>query len=203
MDEDAFWQWAKTPREQGGAGLQSGQRVADTTIAALQREWLKQSQKWEIKESGGNYVRMNPQTGLVLQMTNEQGQVAPAPARSAGGMDPYAAYMNPAGVAGATVDTNSAAFSGVQPSPMPAAAPAGNAVMPVNVNPAAPAGQRTAGPAVPTGQTNAAPAVDPAFAAAASKVYKKEEDVIADARAGYLSKAQAQAILVNQFGLDP
>lgn len=182
--DDAFWQWAKTPREQGGAGLQSGQRIADATLIALQREYAKQSQKWEIKESGGNYVRMNPQTGLVLAMTNEQGQVAPAPTRSAGGMDPYAAYMNPGGVAGAAVDTNSPAFAGVQSSPMPVAAPQGNAVAPVNVNPAAPA-------AAPT----ATPAPSPAF--------RTEDEVIAAARAGRLSKAQAQQILVNQFGLDP
>ena len=137
--DDAFWQWAKTPRDQGGAGLQSGQRVPDATIVALQREWAKQSQKWEIKESGGNYVRMNPQTGLGMVITNTEGQPIPAPARSAGAMDPYAAYMNPPAVAGAAVDTNSPAFAGVQPSPMPAAAPAGNAVMPVNMNPAQPA----------------------------------------------------------------
>jgi hypothetical protein len=189
--DDAFWQWAKTPRDQGGAGLQSGQRVPDATIVALQREWAKQSQKWEIKESGGNYVRMNPQTGLGMVITNTEGQPIPAPARSAGAMDPYAAYMNPPAVAGAAVDTNSAAFQGVQPSQGTGASAQGtaNAVAPVNVNPAQPA---------------AAPAAAPAsVAAAAAKVYKTENEVIADARMGYLSKEQAQAILVNQFGLDP
>ena len=189
--DDAFWQWAKTPREQGGAGLQSGQRVPDATIVALQREWAKQSQKWEIKESGGNYVRMNPQTGLGMVITNTEGQPIPAPARSAGAMDPYADYMNPPAVAGAAVDTNSAAFAGVQPSPMPAAAPQGNAVAPVNVNPAVAAGQQGAGSMGQGVQTNAAP------------MFRSEDDVIAAARAGQLSKAQAQAILVNQFGLDP
>ena len=144
--DDAFWQWAKTPREQGGAGLQSGQRIADATLIGLQREYAKQSQKWEIKESGGNYVRMNPQTGLGMVITNTEGQPIPAPARSAGAMDPYAAYMNPPAVAGAAVDTNSAAFAGVQPSPMPAAAPQGNAVAPVNVNPAQPAAAPAAAP---------------------------------------------------------
>lgn len=185
--DDAFWQWAKTPREQGGAGLQSGQRIADATLIALQREYAKQSQKWELRQDAqGNMVRANPQTGLVLAMTNEQGQ----PVKGANA-NPFADYAGPAagGVAGAAVDTNSMAFQGVQPTVVPAAAPQGNAVAPVNVNPAMPA---------------AAPAPAPAaVAAAASKVYKSEDEVIADARMGYLSKQQAQAILVNQFGLDP
>ena len=108
-------------------------------------------------------------------------------AGTSGSQDVYGDYMNP-GVAGADVATNgmknSMAFNGVQP----AAAPAGNPVVPVNVNPAM---QRTAGPAVPTGVTAAAP------------VFRTEDDVISAARAGQLSKEQAQQILVNQFGLDP
>ena len=189
--DDAFWQWAKTPREQGGAGLQSGQRVADATIVALQREWAKQSQKWEIKESGGNYVRMNPQTGLGMMITNTAGQPIPAPARSSGGMNPYEDYMNPGGVAGAAVDTNSAAFQGVAPNQGTGASAQGaaNPVAPVNVNPAMP---------------SAAPAPTPAAPAAqAAPAFRTEDDVIAAAQAGQLSKAQAQQILVNQFGLDP
>jgi len=184
--DDAFWQWAKTPREQGGAGLQSGQRVPDAMIVTLQREWARQSQKWEIKESGGNYVRMNPQTGLGMVITNTEGQPMPAPARSSGAMDPYAAYMNPTGVSGAdpaAADmTNSAAFQGVQPT----AAPAGNAVMPINVSPGA-----------PMVAPQAAPSPSP------TPVFRTEDDVISAARAGQLSKEQAQQILVNQFGLDP
>jgi hypothetical protein len=121
-----------------------------------------------------------------MTMTNAQGQ--PVMAGTQGSQDPYAAYMNPTGVSGAdpaAADmTNSAAFQGVQPT----AAPAGNPVVPVNVNPAM---QRTAGPAVPTGVTAAAP------------VFRTEDDVISAARAGQLSKEQAQQILVNQFGLDP
>lgn len=178
--DDAFWQWAKTPREQGGAGLQSGQRVPDATIVALQREWAKQSQKWELKQDAqGNMVRANPQTGLVLAMTNEQGQ----PVKGANA-NPFADYAGPGagGVAGAAVvDPSSAAFQGVQP----AAAPQGNAVSPVNVNPAMPA---------------AAPAAAPQ---AAAPMFRSEDEVIAAARTGQLSKAQAQQILVNQFGLDP
>lgn len=142
--DDAFWQWAKTPREQGGAGLQSGQRIADATLIALQREYAKQSQKWELRQDAqGNMVRANPQTGLVLAMTNEQGQ----PVKGANA-NPFADYAGPAagGVAGAAVDTNSMAFQGVQPTVVPAAAPQGNAVAPVNVNPAMPSATPAAAP---------------------------------------------------------
>jgi hypothetical protein len=34
-------------------------------------------------------------------------------------------------------------------------------------------------------------------------MFRTEDDVISAARAGQLSKEQAQQILVNQFGLDP
>jgi hypothetical protein len=136
---------------------------------------------WEVKSSGGKMVRVNPTTGMVMAATNAAGEPQPM-----GASDPWADYMNASpGVAGAAVDPSSAAFAGVQPSPMPAAAPQGNAVAPVNVNPAQPA---------------AAPAAAPQ---AAAPMFRSEDDVIAAARAGQLSKAQAQAILVNQFGLDP
>lgn len=190
--DDAFWQWAKTPREQGGAGLQSGQRIKDDVLLALQREYVKQSQKWELVQSDGKWVRMNPQTGMGIAMTNAQGQPWAAPVKTSGGSNPYDDYMNVPAVAGATtVDPNSMAFQGVQPTVVPAAAPQGNAVAPVNVNPAVPAGQQGAGSMGQGVQTNAAP------------MFRSEDEVIAAARAGQLSKAQAQAILVNQFGLDP
>jgi hypothetical protein len=131
-------------------------------------------------------VRANPTTGLVMTMTNAQGQ--PVMAGTSGSQDPYAAYMNPTGVSGAdpaAADmTNSAAFQGVQPT----AAPAGNAVVPVNVAPSAPQGAMSMGQGA---QAQAAP------------VFRTEDDVISAARAGQLSKEQAQQILVNQFGLDP
>jgi hypothetical protein len=190
-----------SPKEYGlSVGYAPGQSIEGQELAKFKAEYAKYRQEamtsWQLRtDDQGRMVRANPTTGLVMTMTNAQGQ--PVMAGTSGSQDPYAAYMNPTGVSGAdpaAADmTNSAAFAGVQPT----AAPVANAVMPVNVNPAM---QRTAGPAVPTGVTAAAPAD---FAAAAAQVYKSENDVIADARAGYISKEQAQQILVNQFGLDP
>jgi hypothetical protein len=183
-----------SPREFGiSIGYAQGQTIEGAELRAFERqyeEYRKQAVAgWEMsKDNEGNLVRVNPHTGLVMTMTNQAGQPV-----KAGDGNPFAGYMGPGGgapaVAGAAVDPSSAAFAGVQPSPMPAAAPQGNAVAPVNVNPAQPAAAPAAAPA--------------AVAAAAAKVYKTENEVIADARMGYLSKAQAQAILVNQFGLDP
>jgi hypothetical protein len=104
--------------------------------------------------------------------------------------------MNP-GVAGAdpAADmTNSAAFAGVPAQPVPTAAPAGNPVVPVNVAPSAPQGAMSMGQG---GQAAAQPSPTPA------PVFRTEDDVISAARAGQLSKEQAQEILVNQFGFDP
>ena len=164
----------------------TGQPLAD--FRKLYNEYRNKAVlDWEVKSSGGKMVRVNPTTGMVMAATNAAGEPQPM-----GASDPFADYMNASpGVAGAAVDTNSAAFAGVQPSPMPAAAPQGNAVAPVNVNPAVAAGQQGAGSMGQGVQTNAAP------------MFRSEDDVIAAARAGQLSKAQAQAILVNQFGLDP
>jgi hypothetical protein len=181
-----------SPKEYGlSVGYAPGQSIEGAELAKFKAEYAKYRQEamtsWQLRtDDQGRMVRANPTTGLVMTMTNAQGQ--PVMAGTSGSQDPYAAYMNPTGVSGAdpaAADmTNSAAFQGVQPT----AAPAGNPVVPVNVNPAM---QRTAGPAVPTGVTAAAP------------VFRTEDDVISAARAGQLSKEQAQQILVNQFGLDP
>lgn len=174
-------------REYGlSVGYEPGQTITGPELAAFQRqyeEYRKQAVAgWEMsKDNEGNLVRVNPHTGLVMTMTNQAGQ--PVKAADA---NPFAGYMGPGGgaggVAGAAVDTNSMAFQGVQPSQVTGASAQGtaNAVAPVNVNPAMPA---------------AAPAAAPMF--------RSEDDVIAAARTGQLSKAQAQQILVNQFGLDP
>ena len=174
-----------SPREFGiSIGYAQGQTIEGAELRAFERqyeEYRKQAVAgWEMsKDNKGNLVRVNPHTGLVMTMTNQAGQPV-----KAGDANPFAGYMGPGGgapaVAGAAVDTNSMAFQGVAPS-----APQGNAVAPVNVNPAQPA---------------AAPAAAPQ---AAAPMFRSEDDVIAAARAGQLSKAQAQAILVNQFGLDP
>ena len=167
-------------------GYQPGQSIEGAELDKFEREYEAYRKKalsdWQLRtDDQGRMVRANPTTGLVMTMTNAQGQPVMA-GTTQGSQDPYAAYMNPTGVSGAdpaAADmTNSAAFQGVQP----ASAPAGNAVVPVNVNPAMPA---------------AAPA------AQAAPAFRTEDDVIAAARAGQLSKAQAQQILVNQFGLDP
>lgn len=171
-----------SPREFGRSiGYQQGQTIQGAELAEFQKLYNDYRRKavldWEVKSSGGKMVRVNPTTGMVMEATNAAGEPQPM-----GASDTFADYAGPAagGVAGAAVDTNSMAFQGVQP----AAAPQANPVVPVNVNPAAPA-------AAPT----ATPAPSPAF--------RTEDEVIAAARAGRLSKAQAQAILVNQFGLDP
>jgi hypothetical protein len=197
-----------SPKEYGlSVGYAPGQSIEGAELAKFKAEYAKYRQEamtsWQLRtDDQGRMVRANPTTGLVMTMTNAQGQ--PVMAGAQGSQDPYAAYMNPTGVSGAdpaAADmTNSAAFAGVQPTAQGTGAGGqgtGNPIVPVNVNPAM---QRTAGPAVPTGVTAAAPAD---FAAAAAQVYKSENDVIADARAGYISKEQAQQILVNQFGLDP
>jgi hypothetical protein len=174
-------------------GYQPGQTIEGAELDRFEREYAKYREKaltdWRVRDdpATGRRVRENPTTGLTMDMTNATGQVMGMAGTGGGSQDVYGDYMNP-GVAGADVATNgmtnSMAFNGVQP----AAAPAGNPVVPVNVNPAM---QRTAGPAVPTGVTAAAP------------VFQTEDDVISAARAGQLSKEQAQQILVNQFGLDP
>lgn len=179
-------------------GYQPGQTIQGAELEKFEREYEAYRKKaltdWQLRtDQQGQMVRANPTTGLVMAMTNAQGQ--PVMAGTSGSQDPYAAYMSP-GVAGAdpAADmTNSAAFAGVPAQPVPTAAPAGNPVVPVNVNPAAPA-------AVATPSPTPMPVVP---AAAAAKVYRTENDVIADARAGYISKEQAQEILVNQFGFDP
>jgi len=177
-------------REYGlSIGYEPGQTITGPELAAFQRqyeEYRKQAVAgWEMsKDNEGNLVRVNPHTGLVMTMTNQAGQ--PVKAADA---NPFAGYMGPGGgaggVAGAAVDTNSMAFQGVQPTVVPAAAPQGNAVAPVNVNPAMP---------------TAAPAAAPQ---AAAPMFRSEDEVIAAARSRMISKEQAQAILVNQFGLDP
>ena len=175
MDFDSYLQ---------SKGYAPGTRIPAAAARQLHAQFVKEGRQWEIKQDAqGNLIRANPETGLVLAMTNEQGQ--PVKGSSA---NPFADYAGPAacGVAGAAVDTNSMAFQGVQP----AAAPQANPVVPVNMNPAAPTAAPTPAPA-PT----AAPAPSPA--------YRSEDDVIAAARAKLISKEQAQQILVNQFGLDP
>jgi len=178
-----------TPREFGlSIGYQQGQTIEGAELRAFERqyeEYRKQAVAgWETynrPDPDGNIIRVNPHTGQGMVITNMQGQPM-----KAGGNDPFAGYMNPGGVAGAAaVDPSSAAFAGVQP----AAAPQANPVAPVNVNPAMP----SAAPA---------PAPTPAPQAAAP-AFRSEDEVIAAARAKLISKEQAQAILVNQFGLDP
>jgi hypothetical protein len=188
-----------SPKEYGlSIGYAPGQSIEGAELAKFKAEYAKYRQEamtsWQLRtDDQGRMVRANPTTGLVMTMTNAQGQ--PVMAGTSGSQDPYAAYMNPTGVSGAdpaAADmTNSAAFAGVQPTAQGTGAGGqgtGNPIVPVNVNPAM---QRTAGPAVPTGVTAAAP------------VFRTEDDVISAARAGQLSKEQAQQILVNQFGLDP
>jgi hypothetical protein len=174
-------------REYGlSIGYQPGQSISGAELANFRREYAKYRSEamtaWKLDTSGGNHVRINPVTGLAMAITNAQGQPIPA---DSGSQDPYAAYMNP-GVAGAdpAADmTNSAAFAGVQPT----AAPTANPVVPVNVNPAAPA----------------AAAAQPASTPAAAPMFRTEDEVVQAARAGQLSRQQAQDILVRQFGLDP
>lgn len=171
MDFDAWLQ------QKGHTGF-----LPDAVARKLYDEFVKEGRQWELKQDAqGNMVRANPQTGLVLAMTNEQGQ----PVKGANA-NPFADYAGPGagGVAGSAVDPSSAAFQGVQP----VAAPQGNAVAPVNVNPAMP---------------SAAPAPAPAAAPQAAPTFRTEDDVLQAARAKLISKEQAQAILVNQFGLDP
>jgi len=179
-----------SPKEYGlSIGYAPGQSIEGQELAKFKAEYAKYRQEamtsWQLRsDAQGKMVRANPTTGLVLDMTNSQGQ--PVMAGTSGSQDPYAAYMNPTGVSGAdpaAADmTNSAAFQGVQPT----AAPAGNAVMPINVSPGA-----------PMVAPQAAPSPSP------TPVFRTEDDVISAARAGQLSKQEAQQILVNQFGLDP
>lgn len=135
-----------SPREYGlSIGYQPGQTIEGAELAAFQRqyeEYRKQAVAgWEMsKDNEGNLVRVNPHTGLVMTMTNQAGQPV-----KAGDANPFAGYMGPGGgaggVAGAAVDTNSAAFQGVAPSAPQGAGSMGqgaNPVAPVNVNPAAP-----------------------------------------------------------------
>ena len=187
-----------SPKEDGlSGGYQPGQSIEGAELAKFKAEYAKYRQEamtsWQLRtDDQGRMVRANPTTGLVMTMTNAQGQ--PVMAGTSGSQDPYADYMNPTGVSGAdpaAADmTNSAAFAGVQPT----AAPAGNAVVPVNVAPSAPQGAGSMGQG---GQAAAQPSPTPA------PVFRTEDDVISAARAGQLSKEQAQQILVNQFGLDP
>jgi len=158
-----------SPKEYGlSVGYQPGQSIEGQELAKFKAEYAKYRQEamtsWQLRtDDQGRMVRANPTTGLVMTMTNAQGQ--PVMAGTSGSQDPYAAYMNPTGVSGAdpaAADmTNSAAFAGVQPT----AAPTANPVVPVNVNPAM---QRTAGPAVPTGVTT--PVATPAPTPVANRV---------------------------------
>jgi len=147
-----------SPKEYGlSIGYAPGQSIEGQELAKFKAEYAKYRQEamtsWQLRsDAQGKMVRANPTTGLVLDMTNSQGQ--PVMAGTSGSQDPYAAYMNPTGVSGAdpaAADmTNSAAFAGVQPT----AAPAGNAVMPVNVNPAMPAAPAPVATPAPTPVAN-------------------------------------------------
>lgn len=182
-------------REYGlSIGYAPGQSISGQKLANFRREYAKYREQalfsgWKVRDdpARGVRVRENPVTGLTMDMTNAAGQTAGMAGTGGSSQDVYGDYMNP-GVAGADVATNamtnSMAFNGVRP----AAAPAGNPVVPVNVNPAAPAAVATPSP---TPMPVAAP------------VFRTEDDVIAAARAGQLSRQQAQDILVRQFGLDP
>jgi hypothetical protein len=156
-------------REYGlSIGYAPGQSIAGQELANFRREYAKYRSEamtsWQLRtDEQGQMVRANPTTGLVMTMTNAQGQ--PVMAGTSGSQDPYAAYMNP-GVAGAdpAADmTNSAAFQGVQPT----AAPAGNPVVPVNVAPSAPQGAGSMGQG---GQAAAQPAPTPAPTPVANRV---------------------------------
>lgn len=58
-------------------------------------------------------------------------------------------------------------------------------------------------PAASAAMGMGAPAAAPAPAAAAPTGFSSVEEVVAAARSGQITKAQAQGILINQFGLDP
>jgi hypothetical protein len=167
-----------SPKEYGlSVGYAPGQSIEGAELAKFKAEYAKYRQEamtsWQLRtDDQGRMVRANPTTGLVMTMTNAQGQ--PVMAGTQGSQDPYAAYMNPTGVSGAdpaAADmTNSAAFAGVQPTAQGTGAGGqgtGNPIVPVNVNPAM---QRTAGPAVPTGVTAAAPVATPAPTPVANRV---------------------------------
>lgn len=149
-------------REYGLArGYKPGQSISGAELAAFRKEYAEYRKQavtgWQMAsrpDAEGNLVRVNPHTGLGMAITNAQGQ----PMKVDSG-NPFDAYMNP-GVAGAAVDTNSSAFAGVAPSAQPTTAPAGNPVVPVNVNPAQPV-QRGAG-SVQQGAQPSAPAQGPA-----------------------------------------
>jgi hypothetical protein len=156
-------------REYGlSIGYAPGQSITGAELANFRREYAKYRSEamtsWQLRtDEQGRMVRANPTTGLVMTMTNAQGQ--PVMAGAQGSQDPYAAYMNP-GVAGAdpAADmTNSAAFQGVQPT----AAPAGNPVVPVNVAPSAPQGAMSMGQGA---QAQPAPAATPAPTPVANRV---------------------------------
>jgi hypothetical protein len=160
-------------REYGlSIGYAPGQSISGQELANFRREYAKYRSEamtsWQLRtDEQGRMVRANPTTGLVMTMTNAQGQ--PVMAGAQGSQDPYAAYMNP-GVAGAdpAADmTNSAAFAGVPAQPVPTAAPAGNPVVPVNVAPSAPQGAGSMGQG---GQAQPAPAATPAPTPVANRV---------------------------------
>lgn len=153
-------------------GYQPGQTIEGAELDRFEREYAKYREKaltdWRVRDDPetGRRVRENPTTGLTMFMTNEVGKSMGMAGTGGGSQDMYGDYMNP-GVAGADVATNamtnSMAFNGVRP----AAAPTANPVVPVNVNPAAPAaapqgtgagGQAPVQPAAPAA-TNAAPRV--------------------------------------------
>jgi hypothetical protein len=109
-------------REYGlSIGYAPGQSISGAELANFRKEYAKYRSEattsWQLRtDDQGRMVRANPTTGLVMTMTNAQGQ--PVMAGTQGSQDPYAAYMNPS-VAGADPPadmTNSAAFAGVQPS---------------------------------------------------------------------------------------
>ena len=121
-----------SPKEYGlSVGYAPGQSIEGQELAKFKAEYAKYRQEamtsWQLRtDDQGRMVRANPTTGLVMTMTNAQGQ--PVMAGTSGSQDPYAAYMNPTGVSGAdpaAADmTNSAAFAGVQPTAAPVATPA-------------------------------------------------------------------------------
>ena len=192
MDE-GFNNWLKTEK-----GFPVGHEFQDKEFKILQAEYQKRQTGWQTRIlPDGQLIRENPQTGLAMQMTNSAGASvrdgvdvgAAVEAANAGrpqlggtpGATPAPTPASSGGIGGWAASL----FGGVsaKPSPTPAAVQAtnGNPVMPVNVNPAAPQAAR----------------------AQAATAFRSENDVIAAARAGQLSKAQAHEILVKQFGFDP
>lgn len=207
--DDGFNNWLKTEK-----GFPVGHEFQDKEFKILQAEYQKRQTGWQTRIlPDGQLIRENPQTGLAMQMTNSAGasvrdgvDVGSAVEAASGGRPQLGGTPAPAPTpapssSGGLGQWAASFFGGVSAKPSPTPTPAavqqyappgsgqatnGNPVMPLNVNPAAP--------------TAAPQAARPAQAAPA---FRTENDVIAAARAGQLSKAQAHEILVKQFGLDP